>query len=113
MQTAKPTLGDSSGNVQFGFGNYGRVGGRGAINLPISDTWAMRVAFAHEQHDGYVDYQDPGVLLPSFTAQQEAYAASGGTPESFQAINQNDFVTGGDKYNAQNQSAVRINPEPR
>lgn len=108
MQTAKPVIGDSSGNVQFGFGNYGRIGGRGAINLPISDTWAMRVAFAHEQHEGYVDYQNPGALLPSLTSQQEAYAASGGDPATFQPINANLFVTGGDKYNSQDQSAVRV-----
>jgi iron complex outermembrane recepter protein len=108
MQTAKPTIGDSSGNLQFGFGNYGRLGGRGAINLPITDTWAMRVAFAHEEHEGYVDYQNPAELLPSLASQQAAYAASGGDPANFQAINPNLFVTGGDKYNAQNQTAVRV-----
>jgi iron complex outermembrane recepter protein len=108
MQTAKPVIGDSSGNVQFGFGNYGRLGGRGAINLPISDTWAMRVAFAHEEHEGYVDYQNPGELLPSLASQQAAYAASGGDPANFQAINPNLFVTGGDKYNSQNQTAFRV-----
>jgi iron complex outermembrane recepter protein len=108
MQTAKPVIGDSSGNLQFGFGNYGRLGGRGAINLPISDTWAMRVAFAHEEHEGYVDYQNPGELLPSLASQQAAYAASGGDPAAFQAINPNLFVTGGDKYNSQNQSAIRL-----
>jgi iron complex outermembrane receptor protein len=108
MQTAKPELGDSSGNVQFGIGNYGRLGGRGALNLPISDTWAMRVAFAHEEHEGYVDYQNAAALLPSLSAQQAAYLASGGAPAGFQPINPNLFVTGGDKYNAQNQSALRI-----
>ena len=108
MQTAKPVIGDSSGNLQFGFGDYGRLGGRGAFNLPISDSWAMRVAFAHEQHEGYVDYQNPGELLPSLESQQAAYLASGGDPAAFQAINPNLFVAGGDKYNAQNQSAIRI-----
>lgn len=108
MQTAKPVIGDSSGNVQFGLGNYARLGGRGAFNLPISESWAMRVAFAHEQHEGYVDYQDPGALLPSIESQRAAYLASGGDPAAFQAINPNLFVAGGEKYNAQNQTAVRI-----
>ena len=108
MQTAKPVIGDSSGNVQFGFGDFARLGARGAFNLPISDSWAMRVAFAHEQHEGYVDYQNPGELLPSLESQQAAYLASGGDPAAFQAINPNLFVTGGDKYNSQNQSALRV-----
>lgn len=108
IQTAKPVLGESSGNVQFGLGNYDRIGGRGAINLPFSDTWAMRVAFAHEQHSGYVDYQNPGELLPSLESQQDAYAASGGDPAMFQAINPNLFSYGGDKYNSQDQTALRV-----
>jgi iron complex outermembrane recepter protein len=108
MQTAKPELGDFSGNVQFGLGNYGRVGGRGAFNLPLSDTWALRVAMAHEEHEGYVDYQNAAQLIPSLSDQQAAYLASGGDPAAFQPINANLFVSGGDKYNAQNQSVVRI-----
>lgn len=108
MQTAKPELGDTSGTVQFGLGNYARLGGRGAFNVALSDTWAMRVAYAHEEHEGYVEYQNPGELLPSVASQQAAYLASGGTAATFQPINPNLFVSGGDRYNAQNQTAVRI-----
>ncbi len=108
MQTAKPELGESYGNLQFGAGSYNRFGARGAYNLPLTDSWALRLAFAQEQHDGYVDYQNPGALLPSLASQQAAYAASNnGSLEGFRPINANLFVTGGDKYNAQNQSAVR------
>lgn len=108
MQTAKPELGDTSGTVQFGLGNYARLGGRGAFNVALGDTWAMRVAYAHEEHEGYVEYQNPGELLPSVASQQAAYLASGGTAATFQPINPNLFVSGGDRYNAQNQTAVRI-----
>lgn len=108
MQTARPVLGDSSGTVQFGIGDYDRFGARAAVNVPMTDTWALRVAFAHEQHDGYVDYQDPIGQIPSLADQQAAWLASGGAAADFQPINPNLFVTGGDKYNAQNQSAFRI-----
>lgn len=108
MQTAKPDLGDTSGTVQFGLGNYARLGARGAFNLDMGDTWALRIAYAHEEHEGYVDYQNPGELLPNVASQLAAYIASGGTEATFQPINQNLFVNGGDKYNAQNQTAVRI-----
>src|SRR3954466_7689494 len=57
FQTAKPELGVMFGNVQGGLGSYDRVGMRGAFNVPLSDTLAMRASFVHEQHDGYVNYQ--------------------------------------------------------
>jgi iron complex outermembrane recepter protein len=108
MQTAKPVLGESFGTLQFGMGEYDRLGARAAVNLPMNDHWALRLAFAHEQHDGYVDYQDPIGQIPSLADQQAAYIAGGGTLATFQAINPNLFTTGGDKYNAQNQSAIRV-----
>ncbi|MBA5689563.1 TonB-dependent receptor [Rugamonas apoptosis] len=106
MQTAKPVLGDSSGNVETGAGSYHRLGARGAVNVPLGDTAAMRIAFVHEQHDGYVDFQK--LPVPSVASQQAAYLASGGTLASFQPINPNLFVTGGPKYGAQDQSALRL-----
>ena len=105
MQTAKPVLGQTSASIEGGVGDYNRLGIRGAMNLPIADSLAMRIAFVHEQHDGYVDYQSP--KLPSIADQQTAYAASGGS-KPFEAINPNLFVQGGDKYNAQDQSALRV-----
>ncbi|UOF14465.1 TonB-dependent receptor [Lysobacter capsici] len=108
FQTTKPEIGSYFGNAQLSVGNYNAIGARAAVNLPISDTFAMRVAFVQEQHDGYVDYQNPTGQLPSVDAQRAAYAASGGDPALFQPINPNLFVTRGDKYNAQDQSAARV-----
>jgi iron complex outermembrane receptor protein len=130
MQTAKPVLNDSFGSVEAGMGSYDRQGERGAFNVPLSDTTALRVAFVHEQHDGYVDYQAPP--YPSLASQQSAVAAynamnaasnaaaiaaalaAGKTPPAayvpvpFQPLNQNLFVQSGPKYNAQDQSALRL-----
>ena len=106
--TAKPDLGGFYGNAQIGAGNYSHVGTRATVNLPISSTFAMRVAVAQEQHDGYVNFQNPSQQLPSIAQQQTAYLASGGTLATFQPINPNDYVTGGPKYNAQDQSAARV-----
>ncbi|USX26556.1 TonB-dependent receptor [Oxalobacteraceae bacterium OTU3CINTB1] len=114
MQTVKPEIGSSAGFFEGGYGNYARMGARGGINIPISDTMAMRVSFVHEQHDGYVDYQKaPNIPL----AQQQAAAAPviaawnaahPGNPIAFQPINPNNYVTGGNKYSAQDQSAARL-----
>jgi iron complex outermembrane recepter protein len=106
MQTAKPVLHETSASIEGGAGDYNRYGARGAFNVPLGDTAALRVAFVHEQHDGYVDYQKlPAISLDS---QRAAYAAGGGNPANFQPINPNLFVTGEPKYGAQDQSAVRL-----
>ncbi|MFZ6846819.1 TonB-dependent receptor [Undibacterium sp. RuRC25W] len=107
MQTAKPVIGEQSGSIEGGLGSYKRIGTRGAFNVPVSDTMALRFAFVHEQHDGYVDYQNlPSISLAS---QQTAYAASNkGSLTGFQALNPNLFVTNGPKYDAQDQTAARI-----
>ena len=108
MQTAKADLSGNFGSVQAGLGSYDRWGARGAFNLALSDTFAIRAAFVHEQHDGYVDYQTP--KLPSVADQQAAYAASNpsATSKPFQPIDPNTFVQSGPKYNAQDQSAARL-----
>ncbi|MFL6627268.1 MAG: TonB-dependent receptor [Burkholderiaceae bacterium] len=120
MQTAKADTSGNFGGVQAGLGSYDRWGARGAFNIALSDTFAIRAAFVHEQHDGYVDYQKP--KLPSLADQQTAYsawvaqqnaeaAAKGNPPpvlKAFQPIDPNSFVQAGPKYNAQDQSAARL-----
>jgi iron complex outermembrane receptor protein len=106
MQTAKPILGERTGSVEMGVGDYKRLGTRGAINIPLGETAALRIAAVHEQHDGYVDYQTLPVI--PLASQRAAFIAGGGKAADFQAINPNLFITGGPKYNAQDQSAVRI-----
>ncbi|HEV7775281.1 MAG TPA: TonB-dependent receptor [Luteibacter sp.] len=108
FETAKPDLTSFYGNAQVEAGNYSMIGTRAAVNLPISKTFAIRVAVATQQHDGYVDYQNPSQQLPSVAQQQATYLASGGTAATFQPINVHNYVTGGDKYNAQDQSAARV-----
>jgi iron complex outermembrane receptor protein len=105
MVTAKPTFDSIYGSIQAGGGDYDRFGTRGFINVPVTDTLAFRFAYAKEQHDGYVDYQDP--VLPSLASQQAAAAAAGLNPANFRPINPNLFVTSGPKYNAQDQDALR------
>ena len=106
MQTAKPALGETFGSVSGGVGSYNQLGSRANFNAPISNTMALRVALVHESHDGYVDYQNP--TRYSVAQQQSAFLAGGGKIADFQSINYNNFVQGGQKYNAQDQSAARV-----
>lgn len=106
MQTAKPALGETFGSVSGGLGSYNQLSSRANFNAPISDTMALRVALVHESHDGYVDYQNP--TRYTVAQQQAAFLAGGGKAADFQPINYNNFVQGGAKYNAQDQSAARV-----
>ncbi|MEO8671138.1 MAG: TonB-dependent receptor, partial [Tahibacter sp.] len=108
FETAKPELGNTSGYAQMEFGNYSHIGVRAAINIPLSETFALRAAVGQEQHDGYVSYQRPEGQLPSVDQQRATYLANGGTAETFHAIDPNNYVSSGDKYNAQDQSAARV-----
>ena len=113
-QTAKPVLGDNSGNVETSVGSYHALGAKGALNIPLSDDSALRIAFDHQQHEGYVNFQSaPQISLASQQAAAApaiaAYNAKNPTaPISFTAINPNDFITTGQKYDAQDQSALRV-----
>ena len=105
IQTVKPELNSKSGFVEGGIGDYNRYGARGAFNVPLSETAALRLGFVHEQHDGYVDYQQfPGVPLAT---QRAAFVAAGGDIAAFRPINANQFAVGDQKYSAQNQTAFR------
>src|SRR4051812_1465301 len=87
IRTAKPTLGDYYGNAEVVAGSYNRLGARVAVNMPISDTFALRLAAITERHDGYADFQRP--------------------PEA-PGINPSAFVTQGKKYYAQDQRSARL-----
>ena len=48
-----PTFGEVNGNVEAWTGNYAQVGSRGAVNLPISDKLALRLAYNVERRDSF------------------------------------------------------------
>ena len=85
--TAKPTLDDMHGSLEVGGGSYNAFETRGFVNMPVSDQLAFRIAFADATHDGYVNYQEP---------------------PNIPGINRDLYVTGGDKYNGQDQKSARI-----
>jgi iron complex outermembrane receptor protein len=87
LRTAKPTLGEYYGSAELVGGSYNRLGARASVNMPISDTFALRVAAITERHDGYVDFQRPPEIA---------------------GINPSAFVTQGKKYYAQDQRSARV-----
>ena len=114
MQTAPAELGANFGDISGGLGSYNRFGTRAAFNFALSDTFALRAAFVHEQHDGYVDYQKPPTisLADQHAAADPAIAtfnaAHPANPIAFRPLDPNTFVQAGPKYDAQDQSAARL-----
>lgn len=56
---ANPTLGGVEGYVLGQYGNYNDAMLQGAVNLPVSDTVAARVAFYDEYRDSFYDISGP------------------------------------------------------
>lgn len=80
LTTAKPKLGEFSGYVEGIAGSFSRLGVRGALNIPVTDTLAVRLSAITDQHDGYVKYQQPprvaGVDPSAFVTSGKRYYAA-------------------------------------
>jgi iron complex outermembrane receptor protein len=60
VNTNSPTLGGpTSGYLQGQYGNYNDAQVRGAVNLPVGDTFAARIAFNDEYHDTFANITGP------------------------------------------------------
>ncbi len=51
---AKPKLGELSGNLTAGYGNYNAFTAQGAINLPMGENGALRISGSVNERDGYL-----------------------------------------------------------
>ena len=55
-----PKLHDASGYLNIGYGNYNRTDLNGAVNIPLGDTLALRVAGTFARADGWFKNVLPG-----------------------------------------------------
>jgi iron complex outermembrane recepter protein len=61
LNTNNPEIGGGySGYVLANVGNYAEAGAQGAVNIPISDTFAARVAFFADRRDPFFDITENG-----------------------------------------------------
>lgn len=52
-RSADPKIGENGGRVQASLGSYNNFGVQAAVNLPISDTLAARIAFNYDDRDSF------------------------------------------------------------
>lgn len=55
INTHKPEFDEVSGEVYGEYGEYDAYRVRGIVNVPVSDTFALRAAALMDKHDGYYD----------------------------------------------------------
>ncbi|MEM1261678.1 MAG: TonB-dependent receptor [Pseudomonadota bacterium] len=55
LYTNAPDLDGTSGSVDLGFGEFSAVRAEGYYNLPLSDTFAVRIAGLYETSDGWIE----------------------------------------------------------
>lgn len=64
LVTAKPKLGDASGYASMVFGDRHRVGLQAAMNLPLGEQAALRIAAISERQEGWVEFQPRSNVQP-------------------------------------------------
>ena len=60
MITAKANTSEMSGNINATVGNYETRELKGYFNLPVSDTFAVRLAGHYQERDGFIDNEFTG-----------------------------------------------------
>lgn len=58
--SAKPKLGETSGNASVGYGRFNRFDASGAVNLPLGENGAIRLAGTYANADGWFRNVVPG-----------------------------------------------------
>jgi iron complex outermembrane recepter protein len=92
VNTANPSFDGFGGYVQTGFGNYQDIHLQGAVNLPVSSTFAVRLAFNVETEHSF--YNDIGASPAGyyFTSYSATNPQSDGAPKS---LTQGSIGSGG------------------
>ena len=57
--TNEPSFDKVSGKIEALYGDYDRVRLEGMVNVPLTDTLAVRFAALHDEHDGYIRNDNP------------------------------------------------------
>jgi len=60
IHTQAPVLDETTGFITGLYGDYDRTKVEGAINVPMGDSFAVRVAGMMDKHDGYIENKYPG-----------------------------------------------------
>ncbi|HEX4196261.1 MAG TPA: TonB-dependent receptor [Caulobacteraceae bacterium] len=92
IREADPTLGASNGWIEGQYGNYNEARLRGALNLPTSDTFAIRVAGNLEHRDSFYHITGPWTGNPGRHDEGDARVSMLWTPtDALRVVWKNDY----------------------
>ncbi|MBO9519336.1 MAG: TonB-dependent receptor [Porphyrobacter sp.] len=101
INTQNPSTDRIKGNAEAHYGSYDAFGVQGAVNLPISDTLAVRVAGNTRWRDSYYTDIGPFQNEPDRLDEQAARIGLLWEPENFRALAKVEWIdkkTGGYAY---------------
>ena len=81
INTMNPELDNFDGFVQAGFGNYQDIHVQGAVNLPVTSTFAVRMAYNFEQEHSFYSNIGSSPAGYYFTSYSATDPASDGEPK--------------------------------
>ncbi len=64
VTSKSPMLDGTHADIELQTGNYQEVQVRGAVNVPLSNTWGARVAFNHESRNSFFDNVQNRLVQP-------------------------------------------------
>jgi iron complex outermembrane receptor protein len=92
IREARPTLDDFGGFVEGQYGNYDDVRLRAAVNVPVDDTFALRVSTNDENRDSFVKVTGPYSGNPGKLHESDWRLGALWQPnEAFQAVLTTDY----------------------
>jgi iron complex outermembrane recepter protein len=111
--TAQPRLGEFAASGSTVFGDYNRIGLQAMANLPIADTFALRLAAITDKHDGFVDFQERSNVMPGtkkYMANDQAGARATGKWEPNAALT---ITAAAEYYRDDGSGTVGLMQQPR
>ncbi len=94
VTSKSPTLDGTHGDIEVQAGTYQEVQVRGAINVPLSDTWGARVAVNHESRNSFFDDVSSRLVQPGKVDQTNLRFGLLFTPnEDFSALWKSEYNT--------------------
>jgi iron complex outermembrane receptor protein len=101
ITTRRPELEEFGGHALVEAGNFKSQGAQGALNVPIADTFAMRVAGNYRKHDSYSEDTGPFHNEPGRLDEVSGRLSALWKPGAFEALGKvevADKTTGGYAY---------------
>lgn len=110
--TAKPNADKASGSVDLTAGNYSLFRVKGHLNLPITDTLAIRAAGYVENREGFIDFATGSKVPPGADKYDNANRYSGRVSAQWTPVENFKLFVSAERFSDQGAGTVPVNVTP-